>query len=176
MSPGYDLDGTSDYLLNSNVTGIYNNTYQTIVVAFKPDFAYNDNVFHYFFDSTSGSRYNLAKSNTAGSYALLLYFGNTGIASITISTYSPYWKQHGINILIVSGTSGNNNVWLNGFQILINNTTSWSAAASTSIWLGSSYASSLFFDGEILHFSTYSILFSPTQARFLTSYLMAEYS
>jgi len=181
MSPGYDLDGTSDYLLNSNVTGIYNNTYQTIVVAFRPNFVYTNNAYSYLYSSAAGAfQYAVVKAANVGSNALYVIMGGYEVQAIASSIYSPYWKQHGVNVLVVSGISGNTDVWLNGNQILTKGNTVWVPTNSTSIYLGQVYSGTARFNGEIFHFSTYGNKFSQkmsdTQVRYLTGYLMQMYS
>lgn len=175
-NPGFELDGSSDYMLNSSASGIYNNANQSIVLCFKPDFATNDDNDIYLLSSSAGQGYLILKQDSAGSYTLDIYLGNTIIANIAETTYKPYWITHGQNVLVVAGTTGNTNVWLNGYKILDADNTAWSPADATSITLGASATPSLYFNGEIFHFSTYDFKMTPIQMRSITNDLMRRYS
>ena len=180
-NPGFDLDGSTDYLLNSSATGIYNNTYQTIAICFTPDFAWDGNADYYLYDSTAAAEYSVVKEDNAASNVLTITLGNTAIASVAATAFSPHWNARGKNVLIVTGTTGDTDAFLNGKQILDSDSTAWSAANPADILLGAEQGlAGSWFNGEILHFSTYGQRFaqkmSPTQARFLTDQLMVRYS
>ena len=163
-------------MLNDNASGIYNNAEQSFVCCFKPDFATGDNVFGMLFDSSNGSRYLAEKRDNANNNQLNILLANTVIATIAEATYKPYWKIHGLNVLVVAGTTGNTDVWLNGFKILNADNTAWSPANPLSIYIGSTYQPGEYFDGEIFHFSCYAFKMTPIQMQTITNDLMREYS
>lgn len=175
-NPGFDI-ASGDYMSNPSAAGAYNNTFQTIVTCFNPDFSANDGSSHYLYDSTTGSRYLVLKISTN---ELVIFLGNTQIAAITLSTYQSYWRTHGLNVLVVSGTTGDNDVWLNGFKILDANARAWSPANPAQITIGRQDESSSYFDGTMYHFSTFGSKFaqkmSPIQVRQITQQLLNQYS
>lgn len=177
INPGFDFDGSSDYINNPNSTGVYNNTYQTIVACFKPDFEITDGNFQLISDSSTGGRYILSKENTD---VLLIYLGNTKIAEIARAAYESYWNALGLNVLCVTGTTGDTDVYLNGFKILDADPTPWTPKNPAGIWVGSNLNTTAFLDGKIFHFSTYGNKLAqkmmPIQARQLTQQLLNQYS
>ena len=175
-NPGFDFDGSSDYLLNSSTSEVYNNASQSIVMCFKPNFTSNANADYYLFDSTNSTEYSIVKEDNGASDVLTLTLGNTTIASISNATFKPLWNAHGLNVISIAGTTGNTDVWLNGFKILSADNTAWSAANPSDIILGAEQAIGNYFDGEIFHFSTYAQKLTPIQVRTITNDLMREYS
>ena len=69
------------------------------------------------------------------------------------------------NVLVISGTSGANNVWLNGTQIMTNDATAWTATSPTEFYVGANYGYSFKFDGEIHAISIYDGLLDGTDAQ-----------
>ncbi len=175
-NPGFDFDGSSDYM-NTVGTGIYNNTFQTITMCFKPDFEAGDGSNHYLCDSSTGSRYLIFKNS---SNVLQIFLGNGDIAGVALATYEPYWNTHGTNVIVVSGTTGNTDAWLNGFKILDADNTAWTPADPAVIYLGANFSVASFFDGEFFHFSTYGKNFAqkmtPIQVKTITNDLFRRYS
>lgn len=177
VNPGEDLDGSSDYLSKASV-GFLNNTYQTFVICFNPDFA--DDGGSYYFFQTGGTEYSIAKG--ASDNMPVILGGTTVIAggANPSSNWLPYWKAHGTNVIVVTGTSGDTDLYLNGFPIISGDITAWTPATPTSFYLGSTTAPGAYFDGTIYHFSSYGSRFAqkmtPQQARYLTETLTNKYS
>jgi len=169
-NPGFDFNGTTDYLTNTASDGTYNNDAQTIVIACSPDFepGGGGGGARYLFDSSSGARYFISHE---GGGTLLLYMGNTQIAIIAQATYEPHWRTDGRNVLVISSESGDTDVWLNGHQILTANATVWAKQDPAAIYIGSRFSVANYFDGEIHHFSAYPFKFGQLQARDLTQRL-----
>lgn len=176
-NPGEELNGSTAYMLNSSASGIYNNTYQTIVMCFKPDFNWDEDSNIYLFDSDN--RYYLIKLQNSSNNALQILFANVAINNIAASAYTPYWRQHGTNVLIITGTSGDTDTYFNGKKI-DSSASNWTPSDASTLTLGGRFTSSSYFDGEIFHFSTYGNKFAqkmtPTQVRALTSQLLNTYS
>jgi hypothetical protein len=174
-NPGYDLNGSTHYIRNDDTTDIYNNTSQSIVIAFKPDFTPYEDLARYLTDSSLSYRYLILKSNQANGYNIQAWLGNTAVANISPNTYAHLWRTHGVNVIVISGESGNTDMWLNAEQILSESGAAWTPDNPTAITLGAAYNNSFKYDGEIMHYSAYPIKLSPIQAEFISTYLMREY-
>jgi len=170
---GFDFDGSDDYMSNPNATGIYNNAKQSIVCCFTPDFTPSVGSTKYLWDSSDSSRYFCAKDSGG---TLDIYMGNTSIATIAEATYTPYWNTHGLNVLVIAGTTANTDAWLNGFKILDADNTAWSGANPAVIYLGARFSVANYFDGEIFAFGTYAFKMTDIQMRDITSQLLLTYS
>lgn len=121
---GAELDSsTPDYFnLNLDVAkNIFNHDPISFVIEFTPNFDYDDGETRVFFSAGVPlySIYKFADDN------IELNMGGTAIAVIASATYSAYWAVNERNVLVVSSTSGDTNVWLNGTQILTNDATAW---------------------------------------------------
>lgn len=173
LNPGFEFDGvTAKYLEWVGQSGFYDNTEQTIVAAFTPYFHTDNNVDRYLFDSANGSRYLLIKRLNAQANVLIAYMGNTALPSVPEASYKPLWRTYGRNVVIVSGTSGYNNLWLNGFKLLDGASTAWTPDDPSTIQIGTYYGKNNYrFYGIVHHFSTYSFLLSNPQAAMLTRLL-----
>jgi|TARA_R100001530_G_C4320725_1_gene155683 hypothetical protein len=149
-SGGYmDLNGSTQYSSGTG-TGVYNAVNTSIAYIFTPDFDADDGAYHVLSDGADGStRYGVFKQASAQSNTLLLMLGNTSIGTVSLANYQDYWNKDDKNVLVVTGTTGNNNIWLNGNQIMTANATAWSAANPATIYIGASYAGSSGFDGKI---------------------------
>ncbi len=172
---GFDLDGSTDYFLNNNSQGIYGNDSQSIVICFSPDFNWDVNAIFVLCDSSTSERYLIYKHNNASSNVISLTLGGALIVEIAGSTYSPYWKVSGSNVLVVASESANTDVFLNGVKIVDADNTAWTAKDPASIILGSTVSGVNRFDGTFFHFSTYPIKLSPIQAEQITAELFSEY-
>ncbi len=170
-NPGFTV-AAGDNLTNPNATGVYNNAEQSIVCCFKPDFNLDVAAHKYFFDSTTGSRYMVY--HDAGGTELSLFLGNTFVGASVGAL--PYWNTYGVNVIVVSGTTGATNMWLNGNLVMDADSTAWSAANPATIYLASDVTGAAIMSGEIYHFSTYPQLITPTQVRSITNGLMRRYS
>jgi hypothetical protein len=150
-----DFNGTQATAnrFTGNGANIFNNN-RSIAIKFSPDFAANDNLHHYFID-TLNARDIFRKGNDN---TLFLYLNGTSI-SVSLATYQSYWKIGKENILIFSGISGNNNMWLNGIKILNGDSSAWSSAATTSLYfLGCDIGDNYGFDGKIHYLKVWNRL------------------
>lgn len=173
-NPGFEFDGsTSKYLEWNNQVGFYNNSEQSIVSCFTPDFHTDDNAERYIYDSENTKRYLLIKRANASGNILWAYLGNTGLPTIAEATYKPYWRAYGKNVVVVSGKSGETNLWLNGFKLLDRATTVWTPDDPATIQIGIYYGKNNYkFKGLIHHFSVYPFMLSEMQASYLTKVLL----
>lgn len=162
---GADFDGAADYVTYTVDSGLLNKSSLSIAVEFTPDFDYDENANRYLYDSSDGSRYYALKKNNASNNAIEVYMGNTKIADIASASYSGDWNANARNVLVVSGTSGDTDAWLNGTQILTNDNTAWSPASPTSFYAGTRFSGSSLFDGEIHSFTIYDGLLDGTDAQ-----------
>ena len=144
-----DFPGTTGNYLSGTGTGIFNSANQSFAMKFTPDFASNDETYYVFFDGTENNRYGVHKGTfITNDGTMWILVGNTSIA-MAYANWSPYWKQDEENILVYSGTSGNNNAWLNGTKIMDGNSTAWTPDNPTTLYIGISYANTSPFNGEI---------------------------
>ncbi len=162
---GAEFDGTNDYVTYTIPTTLFSTSPKISIVAeFTPDFDWDEDVQRVIMDSVAGNGYLIYKTVNASGNVLNITLGDTALASITSATYSAYWNQNARNVLVVSGTSGATNAWLNGTQIKTNDATAWSPIGPTSFCVGALCAGTFKFDGEIHAISIYSGLLDGTDA------------
>jgi len=150
------FDGSTDYMTGTG-TGLFNSTNISIAFKFKPTTGVYDNTYNVLLDATNGSRYGVHKTADGNFNRLYILLGNV-IGVIEASAYFPYWKVNQENILIISGTNGNTNVWLNGAKILNNGSTVWTAKNPTTYYVGASYTGGSKFNGSIYYFKVWNRL------------------
>jgi len=150
-STGMELDGSTD-ALQFTLNGAMDLGTITIAFRFTPDFSPTDDAIRYFFSTQAAQRYDLAIFDNASSNIIRVNLGQTVIADIAEATYSPFWNVDQENTFIISGTSGATNVFLNGAQIVTNDTTAWTANTPATLFIGAFQDSTSFFDGEIRDF------------------------
>jgi len=157
INHGATLNGTTDYItyalngqLNLGTIGIH--------CEFWPDFDYDEDASRYLFNTTNLKKYYLLKDDNAASNVLTISLGNTTITNIAAATYSALWNQSGRNLITISGTTGATDAWLNGTQILTAGATAWTAAAPTTLYVGSKHDTTEKFDGKITRLQFYNTL------------------
>jgi hypothetical protein len=150
-----DLPGTNDNYIIASSTGVYNTANVAMVYVFQPDFAASDDIYSVLFGSDSGKRYGIHKSADAQSNVMYLLMGDTVMTAIPLATYEDYWKANEVNVIIVDGTSGDTDVYLNGTQIKTNDATAWTPQNPTNIYLGASNTGGSALDGKMLSFTVF---------------------
>lgn len=160
-SVGVDLDGTNENILFP-ATGVFSGSYITMAMRFTPDFEADDGAQHVFVDTTNGSRFTILKR---GLNDILVYLGNTLVASPVLATYQAYWLTDQENTIIVTGDSVADltNVWLNGNQIVTDSSTAWSAADPSTLYVGTNYVGTTPFDGEIRDLMIYDRIWTAAE-------------
>ncbi len=143
---GIDLDGSNDYVTYSIPNTLMSSAKISIVIEFTPDFALDDGLNHGLIDTTGSARYLFYKISN-GDFGVFL--GGSNIGSILESTYSAYWKIGERNVMVISGTSGDTSVWLNGVQIMDSDISFWSPRQPVELFIGAFYSGNFFFDGDI---------------------------
>ena len=113
---------------------------------FTPNFAHDDGIAHYIFDSNPTGDYYVEKT---AADALELYLGNTLIVSVAAATYGAYWYENLENILLITGTDSDTSIWLNGFEIVSADATSWTPTQPSQFTIGATHAGGSFFSGTI---------------------------
>ena len=156
---GYSFDG-GDYMQISD-SGISNVSQFSCAVEFEPFYAYNEGGDQFIVGSAPLSYISI---RIVGSN-LYLYFPGGGSVGIVTATFSPYWQQKSRNVIVVSCKSGNNKLWLNGYDML-SNTSAWSPEALTIIYLGL-YPSS-YLTGNITRFACWNTYLNSMQVKDLT--------
>jgi hypothetical protein len=164
IDDGATLDGTSDYVTYALDGHEFDSAEISIVIEFHPDFDYDENVEKYLYDAPATSRHACLKRDNASNNELVILLGDTIIASIAAATYSPYWNVGTKNVLVVSGTTGDTSVWLNGNNILANDATSWSPKRPAQIFIGTRNDSIGPFDGKITQFKVFHSLLNVQDA------------
>ena len=161
---GATLSGSGDYITYKLRGAELNSANISIVIEFWPDFDTDDDNTRYLFDTTDGLRYYAFKVNNAGSNELRINLGNTSIASVAEATYSPYWKTGERNVLVISGTSGDTSVWLNGTAIVSNDSSVWTPSNPTELFIGARFSGSLAYDGKVTAFKIFNQLLTAQEA------------
>jgi len=139
------LNGTTDYIKYDLRGDEFNSSEISIVFEFWPGFEADDDINHYLFDSSSGSRHIVYKDSYN---RLIFYLGNTSVGYTALASFQDYWIVGERNILVVSGTSGNNKLWLNG-HLIISTTTTWTVKQPVQFFMGATYANTALFKGKI---------------------------
>ena len=145
---GVTLDGSNDYLTYHLAGREFYSDPLSIVIEFTPDFADDDGVSHVMLDTSNvnGGRCIVYKDS---SNRIVIYLGNTSIATISNATFTAYWNTGSRNVLVVSGTTGETDAFLNGTQILTNDITAWTPASEATCYVGALNDGSAKFDGTI---------------------------
>ena len=105
-----------------------------IMVRFTPTFAVDDGVDHYFFDTTTGDQ--RARMLLLGD-DLRLYLGNELLLVVADTAVQANWNVGAINTIIVSGTSGDTSVWLNGTLVADSDVSTFTCGwAATTTYIG----------------------------------------
>ena len=152
--------------------GIYNTVNTSIAIKFSPDFAANDGINRYLFDAdyVGGKRYNLLK---ASDNDIDIVLGLTAVANIAYATYVPYWKVGRENIIVITGTTGNNKIWLNGVRMTntLGDAVAWTAKNPDKITIGAydSIPTAFSFDGKIHYFKVWNRLLTDTEVANLSA-------
>ena len=152
---GVSFDGSSDYIQYSVPSTLLAHKKISFVVEFIPEFDWDINAHSYLYTTeTPSSR--ILKGNNASNNILVVDMAGSAIASISSATYSPYWLVNKRNVLVISSESGSTNAWLNGSQILTNDSSTWTPVYNSSLYIGASKDSDSFFDGTIKSFSIHN--------------------
>lgn len=125
----------------------------SIVMRFTPDFNWDDDGNHYFFDTDASNRVmyayktstNRIQLNVSGS-TLVNQAGGGG-------TWSDAWNTNEVNTIIFSISSGNTDVWLNGTLVAATSASYTSSNHVRKITVGSSNAGGFELTGSIQEFS-----------------------
>lgn len=157
---GAVLDGTSDYI-SYEISDEFNSDNISLVIDFEPDFEADDSIAHAIFDGDSGLRYGVIKSNTN---TLDIRLGGQTIASLSLIAYQAFWNVNSRNNIVISGTSGSTNAWLNGNQVVTNSTTVFTAKKNFTCFVGSDFLGSSKYSGKITSVKIFQTLFEAQDA------------
>jgi hypothetical protein len=120
-----------------SAAGVLNTAEISIVLTFRPSYLHTDPYVRFLFDTSNApGRYYLAKLSNVSDYAFRVVLGDTLVADISKTVYGPAWNRNQQNQLVVSGTSGNTNAWLNSHPILTNDATAWTPDNPANYYLG----------------------------------------
>ncbi len=150
---GVALDGANDYLTYDIVPSTFDSENISIVIEFTPDFAYDEDGVRYLFDASEAGntdlRFSLAKGANAGGNTLGMEWADTFPTPIPSATYGQYWLVNQRNVLVMSMTSGDNNVYLNGHSVMNSNAQAWTPKAPLVLKVGAKFDDINRFDGTI---------------------------
>lgn len=156
VDDGIVLDGTNDYLTYSLTGREITNAGNTVVMEFWPEFDYDEDAIRYLYTSNTPNILYVAKRDTASSHVLRIVAGGVAVADIASSVYGPYWKVNQRNVLVVRTLTSDTSVWLNGAEILSNNTTAFSVPTTpVSMVVGARQDGVLLFKGKITAFKLF---------------------
>jgi hypothetical protein len=169
LNPGFGTDGTNSYL-SPEVACCPTTPGLSVVLAFRPGFHPDTTTQRILWDTdtASATRF-LAVVQTGGT--LLIYIGGVAKVTLPAATYTPYWKENGINVLVLSAEANAINVYLNGVLVGTAAAT-FTPKAPSEFYLGRTSAGATDFLGDFLHFSTYEIALSPLQVLDITYYAL----
>ena len=171
-NPGFDFDGSADFMSNLSATGKFNDAEQTYTFCFKPDFDDQDGVQHHLSDATNGERVAIYKSSGGN---LAAFINGTVVLNAGVSEYGAYWRTHGLNVLVIATSSGDSTMYLNN-KIVKTSASAYTPANPSEFYVGQAFNASQWWDGEIFHFSKSPFMYTPTQVRQITSQLLNDYS
>lgn len=152
-----------DWLVPNNVW--------SIAFRFRPNFATGDDVTEQIWDTSflgGGNRNGIAKRNNSLSNVMRLTFTSVS-KDIAEASYSPYWQVGQENSLVVTADTDSNivNLWLNGNQVLDNESMALGLPDINVLWVGSDFNDGTHFDGFIRDFRVWD--------RIITAAERAEY-
>jgi len=163
---GITIPNTTGNYVSGTGTGVYNSANQSWVLKFTPNHAVNDNTNRVYLASTTGSIYGLEKTSDND---FNLYLGNTGFLAVTFASYEPYWNDNAENIFVYSGTTGNNNLWLNGTKVMSGNATAWTPANPANYFVGTSSAGTAPSHSKIHYYKVRNRLLSDAEVASISS-------
>lgn len=127
---GVTMDGANDYLTYNMLLQEWASVEFSCVARFTPTFALDDGSAHFLFDGPAMGVYSVLKNAADG---LQVFLGNTGVGTAAYADIAAAWNDLTENIIVVSSTTGNTSMWLNGVQIVTADATAW--APIPPVWI-----------------------------------------
>jgi len=115
----------------------------------------------YIIDTTAGALYRI---NFNAISDLVIWFNSVQAVFSPLATYTPYWKI-GRNVIVATGITGNNALYLNGVSIATA-ATAWTVADPATLYVGARNAG---LDGMIGKYTSLKIFAGPAAANLLTA-------
>jgi len=161
QAPGFEFDGSNDYMQVSDVGPAFNHATFSVVAVIRPGY-YPGSINRYLFDtSPSGSRCT-AQASIDGGGRLYLYFGGTYLGFADPSSYLPYWAENGRNVFVFAAESTSVNVYLNG--VLVHTATgAWTYGSPDDLFIGIGSSFSSAHIGGYNGFMVFKTKLSPLQ-------------
>ena len=145
VSQGVTLDGVNDYLTYHLTGQEFDSASLSMQVRFTTDLAADCGTNFFFFDDTTGLRYTI--EHTAANQ-LTVYAGGTSVIGAVVADYQAYWNVGTPNVLAYSGTTGSNQLYLNG-NLIATGAVAWTPIAITALNVGADSAGANLFDGTL---------------------------
>jgi len=131
INNGATFNGTTDFITyNSSDVDWSAYTNLSIVIEFEPDFA-DDGALHNFIQNAD---YSMVKFTNDALISEL--GGSVNMAVSPYATYGTYWNENGRNVIVLSATSGNNELFLNGVSISADTADAWTPTEQTNLAVG----------------------------------------
>lgn len=174
-SPTFDdglvLNGSNQYA-TWNVSQEFWSEALSVVIEFTPDFDADGNSGCFFDAGTPNDEYLF----TIAAGTLRIDCGDLQVCGAPYANYGAYWNVGEKNILVFSGASGNNRVWLNGNEIVNPNAAqNWNPKPIDFMYLGRLDAGIWYFDGTIHDLQIYRKQLSESEALALSNKTMWDY-
>lgn len=162
-SNGMQMDGTDD-AMRFTIGAEANCTSITIACRFTPDFQPSTELLRRGFfrmgDTTTDGDYECRILETSGNMRLRL--GDTQIFDNPVANFDSIWNKDQENTLIITGTSGDNDIYLNGTRIG-GDSDAWSPNSPTSITIGNCVGNTGYWDGHIRDFCMWNRILSDAE-------------
>jgi hypothetical protein len=164
---GATFDGVSD-VINYGLDGdAFRGGEISMVAEFAPNFAANSGTDHLLLFA-----YDPGKGGAIPDYAIIktaantieIVMGATTLTAIPLIDFQDYWLTGQRNVIVVSGTSGANNAWLNGIGILEGEATAWSPATPHYLTVGGTGVGLYPYDGIMYSVKVFQSLLDQTEA------------
>lgn len=149
---GATLNGTTDYIQHALQGHEFNSANISLLISFWPTTPTDEDAAR-FLISTELSDYSVRKRSNSSNNVLRIELGSTLVANVPEGTYSPFWDVGGRNILVVSGTDGDTDVWLIsslGIGHILNSAgIAWSPRGMDDLFIGANTSGLSLFSGKI---------------------------
>jgi hypothetical protein len=154
VNDGVRLDGTNQYVYYETPR-FHAAAGFTIELKFVPNFEFGDSIAHYIFDGTPSLQLTVTKhsDNTIQIFV-------DGSLIVWSASFGAYWLVNQENSLIISATSGDTTVYLNGTKVIDSSAVAFGNFLITKFNLGSAFNGTSKFNGIIKSFKYFTNAFT----------------
>lgn len=141
---GCDLNGVDQYITYAVPNTLFSSSKVGIDVEIYPDFASDEGVQKFIFDSNVSLQYSLLITSSG---SLQVYLGGSILSSTAEATWGQYWKQNERNIISITAGVSSSEIFLN--EVSINTGGGYTPSAITELIAGSRQSAIQMFNGKI---------------------------